>query len=438
MSYTHLIVAHDYPPIISARAIRWSALAEHWANQGYGVDVISAWQAGFPMEETLHGVQVHRVNAMWLENLRAWFKSVRAASISQSDRESNEASPAHTRSRIAQIAYWAYHRVYKHLYWPDGAFPWYRPACRQSKVLLSSKQVDSFITVSPYFTAHLVGLRIHKAFPRMRWLVDIGDPFSFEEVEPHNNPHLYRRLNFLTEQRVFRHADAISVTTDETREKYAQLFPGDAHKIHVIPPLLSTQRDHEKHTPIFPKDDKLRLVYIGRLYADGRRPDFLLKLFKTLLKTSIGDQIELHFFGDARAVENSFAAHKSLLDDNIFLHGQVDHKMATRALHEASVLINIGNKSSYQLPSKVVEYVSTGKPILNISQVEHDSSMNFLQSYPAVLNLRDIGNLNIEESSEALLRFLISLPEPLKPVEIDQLLSSFHIEAISAKYEAII
>ena len=112
--------------------------------------------------------------------------------------------------------------------------------------------------------------------------------------------------------------------------------------------------------------------------------------------------------------------------------------MATRALHEASVLINIGNKSSYQLPSKVVEYVSSGKPILNISQVERDSSMAFLQSYPAVLNLRDRGNLNIEESSEALFRFLISLPEPLKPVEIDQLLSSFQIEAITAKYEAVI
>jgi hypothetical protein len=86
----------------------------------------------------------------------------------------------------------------------------------------------------------------------------------------------------------------------------------------------------------------------------------------------------------------------------------------------------------------VVEYVSTGKPILNISQVERDSSMNFLQTYPAVLNLWDRGNSNVEETSEALFRFLISLPEPLKPVEIDQLLSSFQIEAISVKYEAII
>ena len=48
----------------------------------------------------------------------------------------------------------------------------------------------------------------------------------------------------------------------------------------------------------------------------------------------------------------------------------------------SDILVNIGNATKYQLPSKLVEYVSTGKPILNITSILDDSSDAFLSSYP--------------------------------------------------------
>ena len=216
-----LIVTHDYPPIVSARAIRWRALAEYWAHQGHRVDVVSAWQTGFLQKETLHGVQVYRVNAMWLENLRAWFKKARGAPGRTSDEQHGDAPQPHATGLISHIAYWGYHKIYKQLYWPDGAFPWFRSALRKTRSLLSSSDYDVLITVSPYFTAHHVGLHIHNEMPNLPWLVDIGDPFSFEEFEPPNNLRLYRARNHHAEHRIFQNADAICVTTEETRSRYS-------------------------------------------------------------------------------------------------------------------------------------------------------------------------------------------------------------------------
>ncbi len=69
-----LILSYFYTPDVSPRALRWSALAEHWAAQGQQVTVISAWEPGLPSEEVINGVCVYRVHSMVLEKLHGWFK----------------------------------------------------------------------------------------------------------------------------------------------------------------------------------------------------------------------------------------------------------------------------------------------------------------------------------------------------------------------------
>jgi len=438
MKYPLLIVAHDYPPLISARAIRWRALAEHWAQQGHQVDVVSAWQTGFTQTEVIHGVQVHRVNAMWLENLRAWFKKARALSDEHNNGKSKENPQTQTRNAVAQMGHWLYQQIYKQLYWPDSAFPWCQPAFAQAKELLSRRQYDVLISVSPYFTAHLVGMRVHKLFPRLPWLVDIGDPFSYLEFETPNNRRLYKAFNYHKEQRVFQKADMICVTTQETRNRYADIFPDCTAKIHVVPPLISFSSSEIEQPDFFPSDSAIRLVYLGRLYADVRRPDFLLQLFDALLQTSIVNPLELHFFGDTRDVSDSFEHYNQLIGSNIFRHDPVDHKTAIRIMQDASLLVNIGNKSSYQLPSKVVEYACTGKPILNLSQIEEDSSCAFFRGYPSVLNLLDSEKANFEQQVNDLAQMIMHLPSRIDQEDLHTFLSAFQIGAVSASYENII
>jgi hypothetical protein len=41
------------------------------------------------------------------------------------------------------------------------------------------------------------------------------------------------------------------------------------------------------------------------------------------------------------------------------------------------ILLSIGNKNKYQLPSKVIEYISLGKPVLHYAEIPSDPMYRF-------------------------------------------------------------
>lgn len=429
MKRSLLIISYFFSPMISARAFRWSALARYWAAQDYRVDVIAGYERGFAREEQIDGVQVYRVNHWLVERLTSG-----RASASDSADQVDTAGPK------AGIKRWpgqAFRKLYRSLYWPDAGFLWYFSALQQAKTLLAHHHYDALITVSPFFTAHLIGKQLRSDFGNLPWMVDCGDPYSFQEIEPHYNRVLYRRLSRRAEREVFHEADTISVTTRATADIYKEQFPESAGKVHVIPPLLSLPEKSISTERIFQDDGKIRLCFTGALYSDTRSPDYLLALFAGLIhQPDLMDTVELHFWGDVNRVIDTFKTYQYLLDSGkIVLHGVTSREVVAQAMHEASILVNIGNKTPYQLPSKVVEYGSTGEPILNLIQIENDSSLNILDRYPVSLTLCDMGTAALADQIEQLARWVLNLPPPVDPEILQGWLEDFRLENIAAKYE---
>ena len=58
--------------------------------------------------------------------------------------------------------------------------------------------------------------------------------------------------------------------------------------------------------------------------------------------------------------------------------GRVSHTVAIQYMSEADFLLNIGNSISSMVPSKIFEYISTGKPIISIYSNINDSSQYFI------------------------------------------------------------
>ena len=72
---------------------------------------------------------------------------------------------------------------------------------------------------------------------------------------------------------------------------------------------------------------------------------------------------------------------------NIVYHGEVSPEKADWYAQKADILINIGNKEFNLLPSKLIDYVSMGKPIINISQIENCATLPYMAKYPIGLQL---------------------------------------------------
>jgi len=428
-----LLISYSYTPGSNPRAFRWTTVCEYWARQGHQVSVISSWKPSLPRYELLNGVNIYRVGGAITEVLRSQLRSSDNISSISNDKFTLKTPRLQPASLVKLI----HDYTWKQVYWPDCSCLWYFPVLKKVKQLLSTQKYDNLISVSEPFTGHLVGLSVKKKFPEITWIVDIGDPFCFIENRPPNNHNLYKKLNYSAERNVFKNADSISVTTKRTLEKYVALFPESSMKIHLIPPLLSLSTTTSPENSIFPKDGKIRFVFVGTLYSKMRNPDLLLQLFQKLLQTHIGDKLELHFFGKINDCYQDFAPYEILIGTKIFCHGLVSHSQAYKAMKEANILVNIGNKSPYELPSKVVEYTSFGKPVLNIAKIEKDTSMEFFNAYPASLCLLESGETWDSAHVDKLVQF-IEKPPHLERTQLQQWLAPYQIESIAAKYEVLL
>jgi glycosyltransferase involved in cell wall biosynthesis len=389
-----LILSFSYAPRSNPRATRWTTLAEHFAREGHSVTVVTSWQQGLPEHETSHGVQVYRVGMRSLERLRRTLSASRPTSKREEAPGADIASgelkfPSSVALRLLR----AFNRmIWRNLWWPDSACIWLRPALKTARRLLVEQPVDAVISVSPAFSAVVAGHILSRDRQhRWRWIIDLGDPFSFMDLATPNNALIYGWLNCWIEHRAFLRADGISVTTDITRQIYSLLYPTCAGKITVIPPLLSPPSEPAVSAPFFRPSTTTRLVFIGTLYQKLRRPDYLLKLFSAMRDLYPEFDCELHLIGDTRECKESLVSYQNRLGERLIVHAPIDRSLAAQAMSEADILVNLGNATTYQLPSKLVEYAATGKPIISISDTTTDSSEIFLSSYPRALCMSDIG-----------------------------------------------
>jgi glycosyltransferase involved in cell wall biosynthesis len=382
-----LIVSFAYFPELSPRAFRWTAIAEELVNLGHSVKVVCASNHGQAASEHVNGVEIHRAGSNAREGFKNWLR-LEATVTSIRSNVTFEDSLSYRR-KIGNFIKSIYSYTARKILWPDFAAFWYFAALKAADKSIKNELPDVIVTVSLPFTSHLVGLALKRRY-EIPWVVDIGDPFSFMTKTPLNNHKLFKNLNARSESQVLQIADAVTVTTEGTKYEYLKHFSSlISRKIIVIPPLFSAPTKLNDFLPFFNDSKKIRLVFAGTLYRAIRDPLALLAFFRHLASTSLGSKVELHFLGVINDCKPCFDAYDDLLGSKIFLHGLVSRRQALQAMKEANVLVNLGNSTHFQLPSKVVEYVILGKPVLNITKFESDSSQNFLTDFNGVCNVTE-------------------------------------------------
>jgi hypothetical protein len=430
-----LIVSYAYSPELSPRAFRWTAIAEELASLGHSVKVVCASSLGQAVAEYVNGVEIHRAGSNARENIKRWLR-LEATTTPIKSPPVLEALVS-SRSKIGSFIKSIYTHTVRKILWPDFAAFWYFSALKLAHKVIKKERPDVLVTVSLPYTSHLVGLALKRRYA-IRWIVDIGDPFSFMTETPVNNYKLFHSLNARSESRVLQMADAITVTTEGTKREYLKHFSAlISKKIVAIPPLFSPPKIVDDSVSFFKDSKRIRLVFAGTLYRAIRDPMALLAFFRLLSSTSHGSHVELHFLGVINDCKPCFFAYEDLLGSKIFLHGLVSRGEALQAMQEANVLVNLGNSTAFQLPSKVVEYVMLGKPVLNIAKLESDSSQSFFSDFNGVCNVTEHALANdLAEFSRV--KNFIHNPPVISPIYIDQLVRKHGTEVITESYLSLL
>ena len=118
-------------------------------------------------------------------------------------------------------------------------------------------------------------------------------------------------------------------------------------------------------------------------------------------------------------------------------NAEAQRAAALAAMQSADALVNVGNATRYQLPSKVVEYAATGKPVVNIVAGDDDSSAAFFRRYPATWNVRTDSRVPLAEQGRDAARFLLA-PPTCSRAQLDELLAPFRLAPIVRCYEQLL
>lgn len=130
-------------------------------------------------------------------------------------------------------------------------------------------------------------------------------------------------------------------------------------------------------------DNIIRFLYTGEVSAEYRNPEKFLHLLE-MTHNQRNWRIDFFCKGSGEKILKDY----SIKDDRLSVHGYVQAKELDMWYSKADFLINIGNSVSKSLPSKLINYISYGKPIIHICTQQDDICVEYLSEYPLALVIR--------------------------------------------------
>ena len=181
-------------------------------------------------------------------------------------------------------------------------------------------------------------------------------------------------LNFYIEKKFYNIAHQIIFTHKESSDSHIKYFKIDKEKIYIGSPI-STFNDELFEASKSYKYNTLpiKLGYFGVLTKGVRSPENTLKFFKN-------SDFEFNWYTNPDSknmiLQNNIDQNKHLFFDMVSRDEALE--IMGTSFH---CLLSIGNLNPSQLPSKVIEYISTGKPVIHFAEIANDPVIKISEKF---------------------------------------------------------
>ena len=247
--------------------------------------------------------------------------------------------------------------------------------------LISEKRIDTLVCFFfPFYPSHDILLDRNI---KSRKIAYQFDSWGYNELSDIKKS---RRIN--EEVDLFKASDSIF-----TIKTLYEVYSKDDNYSEIIDRMNAVEIPNICHEEI---DEKIRLdldrnayniLYVGTIDDDNRNPrEFLNLVENTMINKNIN--INVYFIGRNNS-EVCKEYEKKKINGQSFVYnlGPVTNDEANSYLYSDEIfLLNIGNneKMKNQIPSKVYNYISTGKPVINYLQYDNDITKKIFSEYDLI------------------------------------------------------
>ena len=247
---------------------------------------------------------------------------------------------------------------------------------KRLRALCLENEYDWIVSVAYPFTNHLMAARWTPESTRL----------AFYNLDPYWNNGTYplqlAAARAAEEADIYQKADCIFCTPEQLPDYQGPAFQKVADKVHPLPYPKLIEPKRQENCPIQFDPECINLLYLGTVYGDIRKPEVLFRLFEQALRKE--PRLRLYVIGKkfGAAADQYLTEYSRKLGNALICGHPIPPEQTTDLLLRADILVNMGNTVHNQMPSKLVEYIATGKPILNVSVDENCNTIPVLKRYP--------------------------------------------------------
>ena len=257
------------------------------------------------------------------------------------------------------------------LIYPDPRIFWVKPSVRFLTQFLKDNEISTIITTGPPHSIHLIGLRLKKKIPQLKWLADFRDPWSeWGVLQSFNLTGWAKRIHKKMERNVLTHADRV-VTITPFYVKQLEKLSG--RKIE----LLTNGFDETDFADLkIQPTEKFVIRHVGLVNPNCDPRPFLKAAEEVVNENSLENKFEIAFTGQVNDDLKNFVKTNQTLSNITQFESSVTHDELVQLYGKSSALLLVltGYKDGEGfLPGKLFEYIATGLPIIAIGPLPSDA-----------------------------------------------------------------
>ena len=377
-----LIISYYWPPAGGSGVQRWMYFSKYLSQFNFKPIILSVnpSYASYPsidksLENQVHNIELHKTFSLEALKFYRYFYSDRR--IPQ--------SVIPKKTFFDKIL--AFIRL--NLFIPDARIGWNPFAIRKALKIIRDQNIKYVITTGPPHSTHLIGLKIKK-ITGVKWLADFRDPWQeIFYLKDYFRFNFIKNLDLRLEKKVLRSSDGIITTVGD---QYHTILK---NKTLVKQKFFSIYNGYDKQE--FDKIESTRpdyfnIVFTGVL-SENNNYNIFLKAIQRLDSLKKHHKIKFILAGH---IDNHIIDFFSKFIDTQSV-GYLPHNQAIKLMKSSHLLVNFNYQGTHapdMISGKLLEYLATGSPILNISHVNSESeSLISLSENSATFSENDLDRI---------------------------------------------
>ena len=250
---------------------------------------------------------------------------------------------------------------------------------------------DLLISISHPFYVHKYAEILINSLRIDKWCAWFLDPYADNYCLSMSKKQVRKRV--VEENKIFKNCTSIFATNEMVNQYRNSKIVKYLDKVTIAPTHMITDNCSAYSTETA-SDNKVKCAFTGAFLPSLRNPKLLFECFKKLPSNYF-----LYLY--SRGCNDIVSQYKNVLSERLITNDYILNKTEfDKMIHNMDILIDIGNTVDNMVPSKILNYLSYGKPILHFTNCENDPAESILQKYPLFLSLSYNESIDVDQIVE--------------------------------------